>query len=48
MSERKHDPKRCTLCAPLRHPSQARTRRALREGSLTCQTRTNGENGGSK
>ncbi|MEU7293365.1 hypothetical protein AB0A76_09195 [Streptomyces exfoliatus] len=24
-----HDPRRCRLCAPLRHPSQRDTRRAL-------------------
>ncbi|WP_190122260.1 hypothetical protein [Streptomyces inusitatus] len=24
-----HNPRTCTLCVPLRHPSQLRTRRAL-------------------
>ncbi|MFD9903851.1 hypothetical protein [Streptomyces sp. NPDC059063] len=44
MSDHRHDPKRCSLCATLRHPSQARTRRALKDGQLKRQTRANGEN----
>jgi len=39
-----HDPSRCPLCSPLRHPSAAQDRRELNERGLIRQTRTNGEN----
>ncbi|MER7739948.1 hypothetical protein ABTX34_16810 [Streptomyces sp. NPDC096538] len=35
----RHDPRRCRLCAPLRHPSAADTRRALNLAGLPQQTR---------
>mgnify|MGYP001589919847 FL=1 len=40
-----HKSGRCALCAPLRHPSQTKVRRALDTG-LARQSRTNGENRG--
>lgn len=40
----RHDPKRCRMCARLRHPSGAVTPQDV-IAALARQTRTNGENG---
>lgn len=42
-----HRASHCRLCAPLRRPGQVKNRRTL-AARLARQTRSNGENGGSK